>query len=474
VRGARALFWLIVSAAAALRLYEAVARPLQVDEGLSLYLAGMPLAQAVDYLSSLDVHPPGFTVFLRALLALHFSDLAIRLTMAVIGTVSVVLLMRIMIAWRRDTLEVLVAGACAALMPALIFYDGMVRMYAPFDALVLCSYWILSVLAANDALKPARRRALWIAWTLCLAASIWLLYLGFFMIAAQLAYLAMGRRDGLIRGLAGVAAALVLWLPQWPTFAHQMPQGGLAFSQLLADVPAAIAGMSAQSTIAPFAQGFQLGLLAALMWIVIAACFAATVRAAPRTTLPWLGLPAALIIVYALAAQKALYLDRYYLIAAYGVCAWAGVAFGYARERWPQAARTIGFVAGAGLLAQAVVYAVDPANFTADWPAVEQRIFAGAPAAYIFDRGTPVHVIERGGMLAGRSFAGIVSPADAAATVAAMHKFPRVWYVEYQRYQVDPDARVIHYLIAHYHAGGQWTYPRDVPGETVTVGYFYR
>jgi hypothetical protein len=72
----------------------------------------------LDYLSSLDVHPPGFTVFLRALIALHFSDLAIRVTMAIIGTISVALVMRIMNAWRRDQTEVLAAGACAALMPA--------------------------------------------------------------------------------------------------------------------------------------------------------------------------------------------------------------------------------------------------------------------------------------------------------------------------------------------------------------------
>lgn len=118
MRGARALFWLIVGGAAALRLYEAVVRPLHVDEGLSLHLAGMPYAQALEYLWALDVHPPGFTVFLRALLALHFSDVAIRVTMAVIGTISVVLLMRIVAVWRRDQGEVLVAGACAAMMPS--------------------------------------------------------------------------------------------------------------------------------------------------------------------------------------------------------------------------------------------------------------------------------------------------------------------------------------------------------------------
>jgi hypothetical protein len=474
VRGARALTWCVLIVAAALRLYEAIARPLQVDEGLSLHLAGLPFAQALDYLSTLDVHPPGFTVFVGALLALHFSDVAIRIVMALMGTLSVVLLMRIVAAWRRPDREVLAAGACAALMPALIFYDGMVRMYAPFDAVVLGSLLIVSVLATNDAIPPLRRRALWAAWTLCIAASIWLLYLGVFVFAAQLAYFAVARRDGLVRGLAGSAVAVALWLPQWPTFVHQMPEGGLAFAQLLANPAAAIGGLSAQFTIAPFATGTQLAFLAAVAWVAIAASFAAMLRVAANTLLPWLGLPAALTLGYSLVAHKALYLDRYYLIAAYALCAWAGVALGSAMARMPRVAGPIAILAGVALVAQAVVYSVDPANYTADWPAVEQRIFDGVPAAYVFDRGTPVHVIERSGSLTGRSYAGILSPADADATVAALRKYRRVWYVEYQRAQVDPDARVIHYLIANYRTGGEWVYPRDVPGESVTVGMFYR
>jgi hypothetical protein len=210
------------------------------------------------------------------------------------------------------------------------------------------------------------------------------------------------------------------------------------------------------------------------VWIVLALTFAATVRCAPRTLLPWLGLPAALTLAYSLVAHKALYLDRYYLIAAYAACAWAGVAVAAGIKQWPRVGKPIAGLAGAALLAQAVVYVVVPANYTADWPAVERRIFQGPPAAYVFDRGTPVRVIERDGMLAGRSYAGVLSSADAASTVLALRRYSRVWYVEYQRYQVDPDARVIHYLVANYHAGGQWVYPRDVPGETVTVGYFYR
>ena len=474
MRGARALTWSVLAAAAALRLYEALARPLHVDEGLSLHLASLPFAQALEYLASLDVHPPGFTVLLRALLALHFSDPAIRVVMALIGTISVALLMQIVAAWRRPNEEVLAAGAFAALMPALIFYDGMIRMYAPFDALVLCSFLIVSVLAATDTLAPLQRRLLWVAWTASIAASVWLLYLGVFAILAQLAYFAVVRRDGLVRALAGAAVAVALWLPQLPTFLHQMPEGGLAFAQLLANPAAAVAVLSAQFTIAPFATGFQEALLAAVVWIALALSFVVTVRVASRTVLPWLGLPAALTLGYSLVAHKALYLDRYYLIAAYALCAWSGVMLGSAMSRAPRVARPVAILAGVALLAQAVVYAADPSNYTADWPSVEKRIFDGLPAAYVFDRGTPVHVLERAGMLTGRSYAGILSPADADATVAALSKYARVWYVEYQRAQVDPNARVVRYLIAKYHAGGEWIFPRDVPGESVTVGLFYR
>ena len=73
MRGARALPWMIVLAAAALRLYEAFARPLYVDEGLSLHLAGLPRPEARASLYSRDVPPPGFPSFFSARLALRSS-----------------------------------------------------------------------------------------------------------------------------------------------------------------------------------------------------------------------------------------------------------------------------------------------------------------------------------------------------------------------------------------------------------------
>src|SRR5579863_993107 len=148
----------VLAVAAALRVYEAVARPLHVDEGLSLQLAGEKASDALAYLYHADVHPPGFTFFLKLFVALHAPDVVVRIAMALLGTLSVWLLMRLLLVWRMDPVAALAAGAAAALMPSLIFYDGMIRMYAPFDAVVLASFLLLSIVVARDDLGVAARR----------------------------------------------------------------------------------------------------------------------------------------------------------------------------------------------------------------------------------------------------------------------------------------------------------------------------
>ncbi len=465
----------VLVAAAALRVFEAVARPLHVDEGLSLQLAGERISDALAYLYHADVHPPGFLFLLRPLVALHAPDVVLRILMAALGTLSVWLLMRLLEVWRFDAAAVIAAGVTAALMPSLIFYDSMIRMYAPFDAVVLASYLLLSIVLTADGLSVSTRRWLWIGWAACLAASIWLLYLGFFFIAAQLIFVGIVRRDALGRALAGAAAAVLVWLPQLATFAHQSPRGGLAFAQLLGNVPQAIALLAVQATVAPFAQGLQLYALAVIVWVVAAWAFAMTVRRARGTVIPYLALPAVLTVAASVATHKALYLDRYYLIAAYALCAWLGVAAAalLRDRRW--FARIAVAAAGAALLAQAIAYAAVPANYTADWPAVERLLRSGASAGdvFVFDRGTPIRVIDRSDLLSGRTYGGLLSPDEIAPTIAALRGHPRVWYVEYQPYQVDPTLQIAQFLAANYHLGGQWFFPRDVPGESVHVVFFH-
>jgi hypothetical protein len=465
----------VLAVAAALRVYEAIARPLHVDEGLSLQLAGEKLSDALAYLYHADVHPPGFTVLLKLFLALHAPDVAVRVAMAAFGTLSVWLLMRLLLVWKMDPAAAIAAGAAAALMPSFIFYDGMIRMYAPFDAVVLASFLLLSIAIQRDDIGIGARRWAWIGWSACLLLSIWLLYLGFFVIAAQLIFLIVARRDAFIRGLAGAAVAITAWLPQLATFEHQTPRGGLAFAQQLGDVPTSIAVLAAQATIAPFAQGTLLYVVAAIVWLAAAGAFAVTLRRAGSTMLPFIALPAVLTVIASVLEHKALYLDRYYLIAAYGLCAWVGVAVADVL-RSDRAWTRVGLAAaGAALAAQALAYSVIPSNYTADWPAVASVLRSNASASdvFVFVRGTPIRVIDRTDLLAGRTYGGLLSPDDVTATIDALRGRARIWYIEYQPFQVDPQLRVAHFLTATYQLGGQWYFPRDVPGESVHVALFH-
>ena len=475
-------FWLagrgtaaVLVAAAALRVYEAVARPLHVDEGLSLQLADEKASDALAYLYHADVHPPGFTFFLKLFVAVHAPDVVVRIVMTLFGTLSVWLLMRLLLVWNMEPGAAVAAGAAAALMPSLIFYDGMIRMYAPFDAVVLASFVLLSLAVTRGDMTATARRWAWIGWTACSAISIWLLYLGFFFLAAQLIYLLVARRDALVRGLAGAAVAICAWLPQLSTFVHQSPRGGLAFAQALNDVPGSVAALAAQATVAPFAQGAALLALSALVWLAAIWAFAATLRKAGSTMLPYLALPAVLTVVASIATHKALYVDRYYLIAAYALCAWLGVAVAEILRSHRSAARIATAAACAALAAQAVACAAIPSNYTADWPAVERVLRSSAAPAdvFVFVRGTPIRVIERTGLLAGRTYGGLLSPEDVQPTIDALRGHARVWYVEYQPYQVDPHLRVARFLATTYHLGGQWYFPRDVPGEDVRVAFFH-
>ncbi|HLJ84053.1 MAG TPA: hypothetical protein VKT51_07785 [Candidatus Eremiobacteraceae bacterium] len=465
----------VLIAAAALRIYEAVARPLHVDEGLSLQLAGEKASDALAYLYHADVHPPGFTFFLKPFVALHAPDVVVRIAMALLGTLSVWLLMRLLLVWNMEPGAAVAAGGAAALMPSLIYYDGMIRMYAPFDAAIVASFVLLSIAVSGGAVSPTARRCAWIGWTACSAISIWLLYLGFFFLAAQLAFLLVARRGALVRGLIGAMVAICSWLPQLPVFLHQSPRGGLAFAQELNDVPGSIAALAAQATIAPFAQGPVLMALSALVWLAAIWAFVATLRRAGSTMLPYLALPAALTVAAAIATHKALYMDRYYLVAAYALCAWLGVAVAEALHSRRFAARIALAAAGAALAAQAIAYAAIPSNYTADWPAVERvlRSSAAPQDVFVFVRGTPIRVIDRTDLLAGRTYGGLLSPDDVQSTIEALRGHARIWYIEYQPYQVDPRLRIAHFLAATYQLGGQWYFPRDVPGESVRIAFFH-
>ncbi|HLW37870.1 MAG TPA: glycosyltransferase family 39 protein [Candidatus Eremiobacteraceae bacterium] len=472
------LAWALLGLAALLRAALALLRPLQVDEAYSLHVAALPLQQGLQILRSLDVHPPLFLYLLHGWLALHSSDGAIRLRMVVFGVASVWLLYAIVLRWHGPRAAV-VAMLCASAMPSLIFYDSMIRMYAPFDTLALLSFLLLSILLTRSDLSVAGRRALWVGWVLVSALSWYTLYLGFFITLAQLLYVALLRRDALPRALLGTACAAVAFAPQWSTLAYQLPRGGLAFPFYAQHQLQALLELAGQATIAVQMHGNDVLAIAAgvLAWGWMAAALALAAPGNRASLALWLGAPAALTLAYGVLAHKLLYADRYYLLLAYALCAWTGVAVDRLAQRIPaRATRPAALLAAGVLLGIAVLYVFNPVLYTANWPGVAAllRTRSQPNDLIVFDQGSPFFVLERGTSLGRHPLLVVLRRSDVAGSIRLSQTFNRVWLVLFQSGPVDPDNALFSALRARRTVAGVWSYPRALPAENVEVILFER
>lgn len=474
---------MILALAALVRGIGAARRPLQVDEAYSLHLAHLPLRQALDTLARLDVHPPGFLLLTHVLAAVHAPPAAFRFLVAACGVVSVLVLYAIVVAWHGRR-AALVAAFVAAVLPVFVFYDTMVRMYAPFDTLALASYAVLELVYTRDGLPVWQRRMLWTAWTVLAALLVWWLYLGFFVLAAQAAYAAVVRREGLARTLAGTGAALLTWLPQWPVFLRQLPRGGLAFPGYAGHELQALLTLPGQATIAVQTQGFGAAALGAaiLAWLWLGAALSWGLRGgAWRSLAVWVGVPGLLTLLYGVAAHKLLYADRYYLAAAYWLCIMTGLAAdrvtaGVGPSHLRRPLQVAAVCAAAVLVAAGLAYAVVPSLYTADWPSVAAILTRqGRPGDLIvFEQGSPYWVLQGGPALRGHPLVLLFYRGQAGDALRLARPFRRVWLVLFQWSPVDPDARLLRGLAAADHAVGAWRLTRWLPAETVTLILFAR
>ncbi len=474
----RASSWLgaILGLAAVLRVGAALRRPLQVDEAYTLHVAAMPTGQILHVLRELDVHPPLFWLALHGLLALHVPDIAIRLLMALFGVACVALLYAIVCVW-HGVRAGLVAAGCAALMPSLIYYDVMIRMYGLFDCLTLGSFAILSLLYTRGELAVSSRRLLWTAWAIAIALLLYTQYLGFMVVAAQVLYAGCLRRDGLVRSLAGAGAACALWLPQLNTFWYQLPGGGIAFPFYAQHQLSALYELVGQATIAVQTHGaaYFVGWTSLIAWAWLIAALVVALPGNAKALSVWLCAPAALTLVYGALAHKLLYVDRYYLVLALGLCALTGIA----AERLSQTHKVgaaPGWAAAIALAAFAFLYAFDPAYYPADWPAVAGLFRARAQShdLMIFDQGSPFFALDRIGALAGHPAIVVFHRRDVQGAVGLAQPFHRIWLVLFQSGPVDPDARILHELASRYRIVGYWEFFRQLPAEGASVVLFSR
>jgi len=471
------LAWAVLALAALLRITLAMLRPLQVDEGYTLHVAALPLQAGLHILRTLDVHPPLFLLLVHAWLGLHSPDAGIRLRMALFGIASVWLLYAIVVRWHGER-AALIAAFCAAVMPSLIFYDSMIRMYAPFDALALTSFLLLSILLTRADLKISSRRALWTGWAIVTALLWYTLYLGVMVSLAQLLYVALLRRDALVRVLTALACAGLLFAPQVGTLAYQLPRGGLAFPFYAQHELQALWELAGQATIAVQSHGnvvwASLGSLVGWAWI--AAALALVAPRNGRSLVLWLGVPSALTLAYSLLAHKLLYTDRYYLLLAYALCAWSGIAADRIGEKLPATMRRpAGLLAGGALAALGILYTLNPALYTADWPAVAALLESHSQPKdlIVFEQGSPFFVLKRGVSLDHHPLLVILRRQDVARSSALSRPFARVWLVLFQSGPVDPDSKLLSALKAR-RVAGVWEFPRALPAESALVVLFKR
>jgi hypothetical protein len=455
----------------------AARRPLQVDEGYWLHLAALPLPAGLHALRALDVHPPLTLMLMHALVGVHAPVLVMRLLMVAFGLASVAMLYAIVRCW-HTTSAALIAAGTAAFMPSLVFYDTMLRMYAPFDALALATFLVLTVLLTRSDLCVAARRALWCGWTACTALMLATQYLGFIVLAVQLAYAAAVRRDCLVRCTASAAAAVALWSPQLPTFLQQLGRGGLAYPGLEHHQLLALLTLPGQATFGVQAYGGGvLGEAAswtAWAWIGLAFGFGAPGNL--RRLSLWLAAPALVTVAYSLLAHKLLFVDRYYLLFAYGLCAFTGVALtrfgsGHAVLRAALAAAGGAFVAALGCM-----YAFNPNLYTANWTAVSAlfRNEANPNDAVVMEQGSPFWVFEHDPAFVHRPLILVFYHDQIDASLQLAARFARVWLILFEPRAVDPNATLANGLAQRFRATGGWQFSRWLPGENVLVVRFQR
>ena len=286
------LLVLVTVLALALRLYRLDAQSLWYDEGFSVYLARMSVAE-ITARTAADIQPPLYYYLLHGWIQV-FGDAAgtLRAFSLLFGVLSVPLVYAV--AWRlfRSRLAGLLAALLMAASPLHIWYGQEVRMYTLLTFLgLLSSYLLLNIVERAAPPQPPRQTwrvagdlLLWLAYTLTSIAALYTHYFAFFVLAFQGVYLlvvwgAQGFRPARL-GLAGIASgvltvvAYIPWLPNlltryaadtsyWP--------GQLKLHEVLVDIALSyVGGESVLEQIGTWlAMGYGLVLLVCLLALLL-------------------------------------------------------------------------------------------------------------------------------------------------------------------------------------------------------------
>ncbi|MGC9332766.1 MAG: glycosyltransferase family 39 protein [Anaerolineae bacterium] len=281
------LLILITLLASGLRLYALDAQGLWYDEGFSVYLASMDLAE-ITTRTAADIQPPLYYYLLHGWIALFGdSEVAVRSLSALFGVLAVPLMAAMAVKLFGSKLAGLLGALLFAVSPLHVWYGQEVRMYTLLVFLtLLSSYLLLLAIYAEERWQVA---GAWAGYTVTSVAALYTHYFAFFVLAFHAIYLlvvwwARGfRPTHLILGGLGCGAATILaylpWLPNliarygadvsyWP--------GQLKLPEILVDIVVSFVGGESVTE--------QIGLLLATGYgLILALCLFALLLDAART-----------------------------------------------------------------------------------------------------------------------------------------------------------------------------------------------
>ncbi|MSP14157.1 MAG: hypothetical protein EXR62_14525 [Chloroflexi bacterium] len=315
----------------ALRLYALAGVPLRWDEGWSLGISPLPLAELLR-ITALDVHPPFYYLLLKGWLSFGHSEFMVRFLSVIAGTLTIPLLYAAGKRWVAPLVEGSWAGALAAcyaaLAPPLIYYSQVTRMFAlAGTALALAIYGLEAWLDTGR-----RRFALLFVAGAVLAA--YTFYYSILVIGALLLYTWLRRPGRWPAITAWFSLVGLLYLPWvlyvWRTLAARVAEH-TAFHFSLADslglLPAGFYGLV-------FAYGVGWRAVYAVFLALGAGLLLSHRHLSRRLLLPWLVIFATLFGV-GLGAQAHMFAARYVLVASPFLALGIGWALAAAARRSP-------------------------------------------------------------------------------------------------------------------------------------------
>ncbi|MDQ2817913.1 MAG: hypothetical protein M3T49_06855 [Candidatus Eremiobacteraeota bacterium] len=449
------------------RLVRLFVHPNIPDEAFTIYTGALPLARLFEMLRANDAHPPLIYLIVHGLLYVSRRAYAFRLVpviFATVGTVATYLLGRRFLdrfAWFPAVL--------VALCPLLVFFDQYVRMYA-----LLWSLGILGWLTLFWALDEPAKKIRWAAYGTVSLLLVYSHYLSFFMIAAQLAYVAVNRprTAGFWAAIACVGLGFSPWIP---TLVAQVPNGGLAFTAvrhgaaMLWNLPAVllIDGISANIE-ANFV------VVGALWLLIIGGAIGAAAR---KPVILWLLLPVGLQLGYSLASGKALMVARYLLqaIPVLGIMiALAVESLALTRLRLLSIAVPLSLIV---LMLQGVADKLFVASYQpVDWAAYGRFLHAHIKPqdAVVFDGGMTYFVVQGAAPMLGHQVMLVTNAKVAKGVAHDVSSLSRIWYVEYAVDLSDPQRSVSASLRRSHRLHHSWRSAPASAGEVVYTTLFER